>query len=99
MLSRGVATSHARAAGPDANEFNPDCFLPQNLRKFPPRTYKSFGTGARVCIGDQFAFHEILLTLATVLHHNLEPRPGYWLSVSEALILKPVDLQLRLHRR
>lgn len=95
-----IAAHRSDAWGPDANEFNPDRFLPENLRKLPPRTYKPFGTGARACLGRQFALHEILLTLAAVLHHyELEPRPGYRLSASEAMTLKPADLQLRLHRR
>ena len=97
-----IAAHRSDAWGPDATEFNPDRFLPENLRKLPPRsyTYRPFGTGARACLGRRFALQEILLTLAAVLHHyDLEPRPGYSLSASEAMTLKPIDLQLRLHRR
>lgn len=95
-----IAAHRSAAWGPDANEFNPDRFLPENLRRLPPRTYKPFGTGARACLGRRFALHEILLTLAAVLHqYELEPRPAYCLAASEAMTLKPVDLQLRLHRR
>lgn len=95
-----VAAHRSDAWGPDANVFNPDRFLPENQRRLPPRTYKPFGTGARACLGRRFAIHEILLTLTAVLHnYDLEPRPGYCLSASEAMTLKPVDLQLRLHRR
>jgi unspecific monooxygenase len=95
-----IAAHRSDAWGPDANEFNPDRFLPENLSRLPARTYKPFGTGARACLGRRFALHEILLTLAAVLHRydRLEPRPGYQLSASEAMTLKPVDLQLRLHR-
>lgn len=86
--------------GPDADQFRPDRFLPENLRSLPPYVYKPFGTGARACIGRQFALHEIMLTLATVLHQfDLEPEPGYQLKVSETLTLKPDALRLRLQQR
>jgi unspecific monooxygenase len=86
--------------GPDADQFRPDRFLPDNIRALPPHIYKPFGTGARACIGRQFALHEIMLTLAAVLHQfTLEPERGYQLKVSETLTLKPDALRLRLHRR
>lgn len=86
--------------GPDADQFRPDRFLPENLRALPPYVYKPFGTGARACIGRQFALHEIMLTLAAVLHQfDLHPEPGYTLKVSETLTLKPDGLRLRLQRR
>ncbi|OBH15932.1 cytochrome P450 [Mycobacterium sp. E3247] len=95
-----IAAHRAHAWGPDANDFNPDRFMPDNIRRLPPHTYKPFGTGARACLGRRFALHEIMLTLTAVLHsYDLEPRPGYCLSASEAMTLKPVDLQLRLQRR
>ena len=86
--------------GDDADQFRPDRFLPDNIRALPPHIYKPFGTGARACIGRQFALHEIMLTLAAVLHQfTLEPERGYQLKVSETLTLKPDALRLRLHRR
>ncbi|WP_052915629.1 cytochrome P450 [Mycobacterium haemophilum] len=89
-----------RSWGPDAHEFNPDRFPPENLRKPPPYTYKPFGTGPRACIGRQFALHEMVLALAMIVHQfTFEPRPGYRLEVAETMTLKPKDLQLRLHRR
>jgi cytochrome P450 len=86
--------------GPTANDFDPDRFLPDRLRDLPPHVYRPFGTGARACIGRQFALHEIMLTLAAVLHaFDLQPEPGYHLAVSEALTLKPEGLRLRLSPR
>ncbi|RFZ62040.1 Bifunctional P-450/NADPH-P450 reductase [Mycobacterium marinum] len=86
--------------GPDADQFRPDRFLPENLRQLPPHVYKPFGTGARACIGRQFALHEIMLTLAAVLHQfYLHPEPNYQLKVSETLTLKPDALRLRLTSR
>lgn len=95
-----LAAHRSPAWGPDADAFNPDRFLPENLRNLPPHTYKPFGTGPRACIGRQFALHEIVLTLAAILHqYDLEPKPGYQLTIAETLTLKPAEFQLRVHRR
>ncbi|WP_082129351.1 cytochrome P450 [Mycobacterium haemophilum] len=94
------AAHRDRAWGPDAHDFNPDRFLPENLRKLPPYTYKPFGTGPRACIGRQFALHEMVLALAMIVHQfTVEPHPGYQLEVAETMTLKPKNLRLRLHRR
>lgn len=86
--------------GSDADQFRPDRFRTENIRALPPHIYKPFGTGARACIGRQFALHEIMLTLAAILHQfTLEPEPGYQLQVSETLTLKPEKLRLRVARR
>lgn len=93
-----LAAHRDPAWGPDADEFNPDRF--ENIRNLPPHTYKPFGTGPRACIGRQFALHEILLTLAAILHQfDLEPQPGYQLKVSEMMTLKPANLQIRVRSR
>jgi cytochrome P450 len=97
-----LVTAHRdpAARGPDADEFNPDRFLPENLRTLRPHVYKPFGTGARACVGRQFTLQEILLTLAAVVHQfDFEARPGYAVQASETLTVKPEGLQLRLHRR
>ncbi|WP_454561907.1 cytochrome P450 [Mycobacterium haemophilum] len=95
-----TAAHRTDAWGPDANEFNPDRFLPENLRKLPPYTYKPFGTGPRACIGRQFALHEMVLALAAIVHQfTVEPQPRYQLEVAETMTLKPKDLRLRLHPR
>ncbi|MEV0773944.1 MULTISPECIES: cytochrome P450 [Nocardia] len=95
-----LAAHRDPAWGPDADQFNPDRFLPDNLRGLPPRVYKPFGTGPRACIGRQFAYHEIAVTLAVLLHQfDLESDPGYDLDVRETLTLKPAGLRLRAHSR
>ncbi|PQP21181.1 cytochrome P450 [Rhodococcus opacus] len=87
--------------GPDAEEFDPDRFLPENLRPIQSSVvYKPFGTGLRACIGRQFAYHETILALAFLLHRfNFEADPAYELQVQEQITLKPEGLRLRPRRR
>lgn len=86
--------------GADAEEFDPDRFEAGAVRARAPHTYKPFGTGARACIGRQFALHEATLVLGLLLRrYELLPDPGYRLRVAERLTLMPEGLRLRLERR
>ncbi|MGX6512553.1 cytochrome P450 [Rhodococcus sp. SJ-2] len=89
-----------RLWGEDADEFDPDRFLPAHVRARPAHAYKPFGVGARACIGRQFALHEAVLALARILmRFDVVPTPGYELSVSEMLTIRPEDLRLQLRAR
>ncbi|MEU5635429.1 cytochrome P450 [Streptomyces rishiriensis] len=86
--------------GPDAERFDPDRFDAQAVRTRAPHTYKPFGTGARACIGRQFALHEAVLVLGLLLRrYELRPDPAYRLRVTERLTLMPEGLRMRLERR
>ncbi|MET0767537.1 MAG: cytochrome P450 [Aeromicrobium sp.] len=86
--------------GDDADEFDPDRFLPERSRGRAAHTYKPFGTGERSCIGRQFALHEAILVLARLLHrYELTPDPAYELRIAERLTLMPVGFELGLARR
>lgn len=70
------------------------------MRSRAPHTFKPFGTGARACIGRQFALHEATLVLGLLLRrYELRPEPGYRLRVTERLTLMPEGLRLHLVRR
>ena len=52
----------------------------------------------RACIGRQFAYHEILIVLATIIQNfDIEPDPDYTLQVRETITLKPEGLRVKLH--
>ncbi|MDI3388978.1 cytochrome P450 [Streptomyces sp. B-S-A8] len=88
------------AWGEDADEFDPDRFEPKAVRARPAHVFKPFGTGARACIGRQFALHEAVLVLGLLLRrYDLHADPGYRLRVAERLTLMPEGLRLRLGRR
>ncbi|MGF1239801.1 cytochrome P450 [Streptomyces sp. 2-6] len=88
------------AWGADAERFDPDRFDAQAVRARPPHVFKPFGTGARACIGRQFALHEATLVLGLLLRrYDLHPDPGYRLKITERLTLMPEGLRLRLERR
>ncbi|MFZ3554415.1 cytochrome P450 [Streptomyces sp. BH055] len=88
------------AWGENPETFDPERFTPQAVRARPAHVFKPFGTGARACIGRQFALHEATLVLGLLLRrYDLHPEPGYQLAITERLTLMPRGLRLHLTRR
>ena len=75
------------------DEFNPDRFRPENKKKFSD-IYFPFGAGPRMCVGNNFAMYEMMMTLAilikrfelTTTRHKIEINPLITLKPKEALI-------------
>jgi cytochrome P450 len=63
----------------DPETFLPERFMPDASRPIAPYTYFPFGAGPRVCIGNNFALLEMVLTVATVAQRFhlelLDPEP------------------------
>ncbi|MDG3014389.1 cytochrome P450 [Speluncibacter jeojiensis] len=88
------------AWGPDPEAFDPDRFTPEQIRRRSAHVYKPFGTGARSCIGRQFALHEATLALALLIRRfDFSGEPGYQLKIQEQLTLKPEGFRLSLRPR
>lgn len=82
------------------HEFDPDRFATEHVKARPGHLYKPFGTGQRSCIGRQFALHEAVLVLGTLIRrYDLLPDPDYELQVAERLTLMPKDFVVRLRPR
>ena len=85
--------------GDDPERFDPDRFAPDAVRRRPAHIFKPWGTGIRACIGRQFALHEAVLTLASLIRrYDFVPEPGYELDVHEAVTLKPRGLKVKLSK-
>jgi cytochrome P450 len=50
----------------DPERFDPDRWLPERVAERPKFSYFPFGGGTRMCIGEQFAWMEGVLLLATI---------------------------------
>ena len=88
------------AWGEDADQFRPDRFLPEHVKARSGAAYKPFGTGPRACIGRQFAYHEMLMALAVILHrYEFTADPSYDLDVQEQLSMRPKGFNLTIRRR
>ncbi len=86
--------------GENPETFDPDRFLSANVRSRPGHVYKPWGTGERACIGRQFAIHEAVLVLGTILQQfDIRPDPDYRLKIEERLTLMPKNFELTVSVR
>ncbi|WP_026423269.1 cytochrome P450 [Actinokineospora inagensis] len=79
---------------PRGDEFDPDRWIDRQ----PPRTaYIPFSSGARKCVGTQYALTEIAIALTTILRHwYVTPTSSGTVRAVPAATLRPKDLRLRL---
>jgi len=75
---------------PDPLKFDPDRWLPENVAARPKFSYFPFGGGARVCIGERFAWMEGVLLLATIGQRwKLRLEPGHPVETRALITLRP----------
>ncbi|NLU75605.1 cytochrome P450 [Streptomyces sp. HNM0575] len=79
----------------DPERFDPDRWLPERGSQVPREGYIPFGAGARKCIGDGFAWTEIVITLATVLRRwRFERIPGHTVNEVASAVAHPDSLPM-----
>ena len=86
--------------GDNVEFFDPGRFDTARAAARPAALFKPFGTGARSCIGRQFALHEATMALARLVHrYRLIDSQHYVLQWNSPLSRRPVGFCLDLVRR
>jgi len=86
---------------PNPECFDPERWTPEAQSARPKFSYFPFGGGARVCIGEQFAWMEGILLIATLAQQwRMHLVPGHPVEVQPLITLRPAHgMRMRLERR
>ena len=86
---------------PDPERFDPERWTAEAQAQRPKFSYFPFGGGARVCIGEQFAWMEGILLLATIAQQwRMRLDPGQVVDIQPLITLRPkYGMRMALERR
>lgn len=85
--------------GDNVEIFDPDRFDTARAAARPAGLYKPFGTGARSCIGRQFALHEATMALGRLVHRYRLIDSQHYVLHWEGRSRRPAGLSLDVIRR
>ncbi len=75
---------------PEPERFDPDRWTPELIASRPKFSYFPFGAGTRICIGEQFAWTETILMLATLARRwSASLVPGHPVTLQPMVTLRP----------
>ncbi len=86
---------------PEPTRFMPERWTPEFKASLPQFAYMPFGGGPRRCIGDQFAWTELILVASTIAQRwKLRLVPGHPVAPQAVVTLRlKHGLKMTLHRR
>jgi cytochrome P450 len=89
VMSQWIVHRDARHY-PDPERFDPDRWTPEFKAALPRFAYFPFGGGPRQCIGESFAWMELVLLVATIAQQwRFELVPGHPVVPNAAVTLRP----------
>ena len=89
IMSQWIVHRDARHY-PDPERFDPDRWTPEFKARLPQFAYFPFGGGPRRCIGESFAWMELVLVLATLAQRwKFDLVPGHPVIPHAAITLRP----------
>jgi cytochrome P450 len=75
---------------PEPERFDPDRWLPDRAAERPKFSYFPFGGGTRICIGEQFAWTEGVLILASIARRwRFHLDPAQQIGLQPIITLRP----------
>jgi cytochrome P450 len=101
VLMSPYVTHHDVRWFAEPHNFLPDRWTAEFKASLPPCTYFPFGAGARRCIGESFAWMELVLVLSTIAQHwRLRLVPGHPVVPQPVVTLRlKHGLRMTAHRR
>jgi cytochrome P450 len=86
---------------PEPERFDPERWTPEAKEARHSYSYVPFGGGVRRCIGENFAWMEGALVLATLARNwRFRPDPGQQIGINPLMTLRPkYGMRMSLHRR
>jgi cytochrome P450 len=89
IMSQWIVHRDARHYA-DPERFDPDRWTPELKARLPRFAYFPFGGGPRQCIGESFAWMELVLVMATIAARwRFELVPGHAVVPHAAITLRP----------
>jgi len=101
VICSQYVTHHNRRYFPEPFRFDPERWTPEAKARLPKFAYFPFGGGARICIGESFAWMEGILLLATLAQRwRMRLVPGHPVEPQPRITLRPKHgLRMTLERR
>ncbi|MGP4104580.1 cytochrome P450 [Nonomuraea sp. KM90] len=80
---------------PEPDLFDPDRWLPAHAGLIPRKAFLPFGAGPHKCIGDAFAWQEMVMVLATLCcRWRFRPAPGHTVTAVPGVVPRPDSLPM-----